>query len=379
MKNVLVLLALALGMASEVFSASDKEATWRRIEPYFQVPPEFRGSSADYPSPLKFYDGRPVAKPADWPRRRQEILDYWHGVMGPWPSLVERPRVERAAGERRENFTQHRIKAEMAPGFMQPGVLLVPEGKGPFPAVLVVYYDAATSAGLPSEYYRPLNPLSIHTTDFARGLARRGFVTLSISSPGGNATEPALNGAKCQPLSYLAYIAANCHTVLAQLAEVDPKRIGIMGHSYGSKWTMLASCLYDKFACAVWSDGGIVFDEQRGSINYWDSFYLGHDGGPMRPRKGLVSQDNPRRGAYKRLMEDGRNLHELHALMAPRPFLVSGGSEDSPARWRVLNHAIEVNRFLGQTNRVAMHNRPEHPPTAESNAIAYDFLEYFLK
>ena len=78
----------------------------------------------------------------------------------------------------------------------------------------------------------------------------------SISSHGGNAAEPELNGAKCQPLSYLAYIAANCHTVLAQLAEVDPKRIGIMGHSYGSKWTMLASCLYDKFACAVWSDGG---------------------------------------------------------------------------------------------------------------------------
>jgi hypothetical protein len=370
---------LAWLLSALVGRAAGGSETWKRIAPFFEVPAEFRSQYSDCPSPLKFYDGRPVATPADWARRRQEILDYWHSVLGPWPRLIERPRLERAPGERRENFTQHRVKAEVSPGFMQSGILLVPDGKGPFPAVLVVYYDAATSAGLPCEYFRPLNPTSIRTTDFARQLTKRGFVTLSISSPGGNAAEPELNGAKCQPLSYLAYIAANCHTVLAQLAEVDPRRIGIMGHSYGSKWTMFASCLYDKFACAVWSDGGMVFDEVRGSINYWDSFYLGYEGGPFRPRRGMVSADNPRLGAYKRLMAEGHNLHELHALMAPRPFLVSGGSEDYPARWQVLNHAVEVNRFLGYTNRVAMHNRPEHPPTAESNEIACDFLEHFLK
>jgi len=358
--------------------AAEGGEAWTTIAPYFQTPAEFRGEAGDLRSPLTFEDGRMVATAADWARRRREILNSWHGAMGPWPRLLERPRLERAAGERRETFIQHRVKVETAADFLQPGILLVPEGPGPFPAVLVVYYDPATSAGLPSEYYRPLNPLSIATTDFARALARRGFVTLSIGPPGGNATEPELNGATCQPLSYLAYLAANCHTALAQLPEVVPDRIGIMGHSYGSKWAMLASCLHEKFACAVWSDGGMVFDEQRGSINYWDSFYLGYDGA-HRPRRGLVSADNPRRGAYRRLMEEGRNLHELHALMAPRPFLVSGGSEDYPARWRILNHTIAVNRLLGVENRVAMHNRPEHPPTAESNAIAYSFLEYFLK
>ena len=39
-------------------------------------------------------------------------------------------------------------------------------------------------------------------------------------------------------------------------------RIGIVGHSFGGKWSLFASCLYEKFACAAWSDAGIVFDER---------------------------------------------------------------------------------------------------------------------
>jgi hypothetical protein len=65
--------------------------------------------------------------------------------------------------------------------------------------------------------------------------------------------------------------------------------------------------------------------------------------------------------------------------MAPRPFLVSGGSEDPPSRWIALNHSIAVNRLLGCTNRVAMTNRPAHDPTEESNAAIWAFFEHFLR
>jgi hypothetical protein len=65
--------------------------------------------------------------------------------------------------------------------------------------------------------------------------------------------------------------------------------------------------------------------------------------------------------------------------MAPRPFLVSGGSEDHPQRWKPLNHAIQVNTLLGHQDRVAMTNRPTHSPTEESNNQIYSFLEHFLK
>jgi hypothetical protein len=65
--------------------------------------------------------------------------------------------------------------------------------------------------------------------------------------------------------------------------------------------------------------------------------------------------------------------------MAPRPFLVSGGSEDTPKRWIPLNHSIAVNKLLGYSDRVAMTNRPAHSPTDESNGQVYTFFEYFLK
>jgi hypothetical protein len=141
---------------------------------------------------------------------------------------------------------------------------------------------------------------------------------------------------------------------------------------------MFASCLYEKFACGAWSDGGIVFDEKRANVNYWEPWYLGNQPGPTR-KAGIPSDTNPRTGPYKTMIETGRDLHELHALMAPRPFLVSGGAEDRPERWRALNHAVAVNRLLGVENRVAMTNRPAHAPTPESNEQIYLFFEQELK
>ena len=35
-----------------------------------------------------------VRAAADWPRRRKEILAYWHGAMGEWPPLISSPRIE---------------------------------------------------------------------------------------------------------------------------------------------------------------------------------------------------------------------------------------------------------------------------------------------
>src|SRR4029079_1543665 len=114
---------------------------------------------------------------------------------------------------------------------------------------------------------------------------------------------------RVQPLSALAYAAANAHTVLAQRPDVQPDRIGVVGHSFGGKWAMFSSCLYDKFACAVWSEPGIVFDETGPNVNYWEPGYLGWEAGRTR-HEGVPKPDNPRTGAYRTMMETGRDLHE---------------------------------------------------------------------
>jgi dienelactone hydrolase len=338
------------------------------LAPHFRPPAEFAGESDGRRSPLLRDDNTKITDPRDWPQQREAIRRRWFELMGPWPELLPAPKIEKLRVEARDNFQQHTIRIELAAGFMAHALLLVPNGPGPFPAAVVPFYEPETSVGLAG---KPLR-------DFGYQLAKRGFVTLNIGAPGGDARLPAIGDAKCQPLAFLGYIAANCHTALAQMKEVDPARIGIVGHSYGGKWAMFASCFYDKFACAVWSDPGIVFDETRTSINYQEPWYLGLDPAARKRTPGLVSEKSPRTGAYKAMVERGQDLHELHALMAPRPFLVSGGAEDPARRWKSLHHALEVNRLLGFNDRVGMTNRPTHDPTVESNEVIYRFFEHVL-
>jgi hypothetical protein len=337
------------------------------LDEYFSPPKELAGDFGTFRSPLKFADGREVRTPDEWQARRKEILANWHGVLGAWPPLVEKPKLKYNGSLRLEHHTRHAVDIESMPdGRMQHGYLLVPHGEGPFPAAVVVFYEPETSVGIGKEMHA-----------FGYHLANRGYVVLAIGTPSGGYW-PNEKTATLQPLSMHAYAAANCHTALAHLPNVDAARIGVLGHSYGGKWAMFASCLYDKFACAAWSDGGIVFDEKRGNVNYWEPWYLGHDLNVKR-KPGMVTAANPRTGAYKTMIEQGFDLHELHALMAPRPLLVSAGSEDPPARWQALNHSIAVNKLLGIENRVAMTNRRNHTPTPESNEAIYAFFDRFLK
>ncbi len=306
---------------------------------------------------------------ADWARRREEIRAEWVSLMGPWPALIPHPKVERLAENEREGLSQRRVRVEIAPGQTGEGWLLRPQGPGPFPAVLVVYYEPETSIGV-----NPKQPFR----DYAWQLARRGFVTLAIGTPGGDARKPALGEARCQPLSFHAYVAANCWQVLADLPEVDAARIGVVGHSYGGKWALFAGALWEKFAAVAVSDPGIMFDETRSSINYWEPWYLGRDAARTRT-PGLVTPENPRTGAYAEMIRRGRDLHEIHALLAPRPFLVSGGAEDPVSRWTALNHLVAVHRLLGFEERVGMTNRKDHAPDEAANEKVYAFFEHFLQ
>lgn len=342
---------------------------WKRIEQYFQPPEEFKDVLGENRSPLKFDDGSEVKTKDSWTRRRKEILEDWHKLMGAWPALLADPKVDIVKTEQRENFTQHEVTVQVDTKNAVKGYLLVPPGKGPFPAVLTVYYEPETAIGKSPQ----------KTRDFGLQLVRRGFVTLNIGSPPKGARNPEVPEENWQPLSYLAYVAANCHTALAAMKEVDAKHIGIVGHSYGGKWAMMGSCLYDKFAAAVWCDPDVVFDEKKANANYWEPWYLGAEGNGKLRKPGIPSDANPRTGPYKTMVETNHDLTEIHALMAPRPFLVSGGSEDPPERWKALNHAVAVNKLLGKENKVGLTARAGHPPTQESLDQICDFFEYFLK
>ena len=362
-------------IASDTLTKTD---VWKKISPFFSPPAEYKAQYGTYRSALKFYDGHLVKDSGDWTQRREEILTRWNKMMGEWPPLMEDQQMEIVDSVQRDGFRQYTVQFYWTPTEKTKGYLLVPDGNGKKPAVITVFYEPETAVGW-SESDRLKT-----TCDFAYQLTKRGFVTLSIGTTEAAKAKiyslyyPGIENARVEPLSMLAYAAANAWHVLANTPKVDSTKIGIMGLSFGGKWAMFASCLFDKFACAVWSDPGIVFDESRPNINYWEPWYLGYYPKPWRAR-GLITKENPARGLYPKLVAKGYDLHELHALMAPRPFLVSGGSEDPPKRWIPLNHSIAVNHLLGYENRVAMTNRLDHIPTPQSNEEAYLFFEYFLK
>lgn len=350
--------------------SQQQDTLWQKLKPYFSSPRQYANNFGNYRSPLKFYNGKTVRTHADWQLRRKEILDHWENKLGHWPPLIANPEVEIIDSSKQENFTRYHIRFNWRADEKTTGYILVPDGPGKKPAVITVFYEPETAIGREKPY-----------ADFALQLARRGFVSLSIGTDAGlKANEhaqyyPRNDSVTIQPLSMLAYLAANAWSLLANWKNVDSLKIGIVGHSYGSKWALFASCLFEKFACAVWCDGGVVFDESRPNVNYWDPWYLGYYPPPWNNKINASKS----RGLYPLLVKENNDLHELHALMAPRPFFVSGGSEDPPERWIPLNHTIAVNSLLGYKNRVGMTNRQDHTPGTEDTKQICRFFEYFLK
>jgi len=353
-----------------------KNVDWRDISSYFKPPPQYENVFGDYRSPLVFANGDSVRTPADWTKRRKEIYDNWMQMMGKWPPFLEDNRFEYLDAVQKDGYVEHKVRFDWATFNKTTGYLLKPDRKGMKPAVIVVFYEPETAAGLESA--RPELYL-----DYARQLAKRGFVTLSIGTSEVHTDNtfmqfyPDYQTHRIEILSLEAYLAANAWYALSKVDDVDEKRIGITGWSYGGKWAMFSACLFDRFACAVWNDAGIVFDESRPNLNYWEPYYLCYHDPPWR-RRGPITPENPAKGLYLKLRAEGYDMHELHALMAPRPFLITGGFDDPVERWIPLNHSIAVNRLLGYSDRVAMSNRTNHEPNEESNEILADFFSYYL-
>ena len=222
-------------------NAKEIEKIWEKISPCFYPAEGYNNSLGSYRSPLKFYNGDPVETDADWKRRRKEILSRWNEMLGEWPSLIKNQKMLILETSQEEGFVNHRVKFNWLPGKPTEGYLLIPEGKGKKPAVVIVFYEPETAIGKGKAY-----------RDFAYQLVKRGFVTLSIGTTETTNSKtyslyyPDIQNSTVQPLSVLAYAAANVWYALSKRPEVDRHRIGIMGHSYGGKW----SCIYVKQPCA---------------------------------------------------------------------------------------------------------------------------------
>ena len=95
--NAVVATILSAGAAFAQDVDRQEGSAWEEIAPFFQPPAELAEGPDRYKSPLVFDDGRTVRTPEHWKERRREILRFWHKSLGPWPPLIEKPRVNASA------------------------------------------------------------------------------------------------------------------------------------------------------------------------------------------------------------------------------------------------------------------------------------------
>lgn len=302
-------------------------------------------------------DGKPapVKSPADWAKRRADIVRGMESVMGKLPGNEKRcplgPKTEEEADG--GTFVRRLITYASEPGSRVPAYLLIPKdvlaGKKKAPAVLCLHgtnnvIGHGTIVGLGTTPNR----------GYALELAQRGYVTLAPNYP---------LLAKYQPdLEKLGWESGTLKAVwdnirgldlLTSLPFVDSSRgLGAIGHSLGGHNAVYTAVFDDRITAVVSSCG---------LDSYLD--YYGGDEKNWYPEKGWCQTRYMRKLAeYRgRLADIPFDFHEMIGALAPRHVLIVAPTKDSNFRAdsvdRIVAAARPVFRLLGHEDRLKV----EHP------------------
>ena len=313
-------------------------AEW--FAPYQQVPPAMAGQTGSL---------RPLEPAAT-------LRATWSGLLGK-PSTPRPAAAARLVARHEEpSYTGELRYLKTEPDSEEKIYVMIPRGAaGKVPAVIVPFYDVDTSAAkwMSGRQWTPPG-----TRSFAYLAVQHGFAAVCIrwfgESYGEGYAEAVLNLRQRHPnltgLGKWVWDAQRLLDYMATRTEFDMSRVGMIGHSLGGKMTLYAAAMDDRIRVAVSSEPGIGLSFS----NYEDYWYLGE----KRPA-------------------DGRDHHELLAMIAPRPFLLIGGdSADGDKSWHYIN---AVKKLYPAPERIGYFNhRSGHSPTPQAVQLAMDWLVRFL-
>jgi pimeloyl-ACP methyl ester carboxylesterase len=311
-----------------------------------------------------------VKTPADWEIRRGHILAHLQEVMGPLPEKKQGETSFEVVSSRREpGYRLQKVSIASEPGDRVPAWLLIPDSvarsRKAAPAMLCLHQTVAIGKDEPAG----LGPNP--DLDYARELAERGYVTIAPDYP--NFGEYKLDVyAKGYASASMKAIWNNLRAVdvLQGLDQVDPERIGAIGHSLGGHNAIFTALFDPRIKVVVSSCGFNAFPYYfKGNIAGWS-------------HKGYMPRLKDRYGLdLKRVPFD---WPELIGALAPRPFFTNSPLHDDNFEVEGVRVCLEaakpVYELLGAPDRImAVHPDAAHsfPPT--SREAAYAFIDNALK
>ena len=307
---------------------------------------------------------RRVTTQADWAVRRAHILGHVQRVMGPLPGDERRVPLNVTWGESidRPGYVRRKVSYASEPRDRVPAWLLIPKGGGARrPAILCLHQT------IPIGKDEPVGLGTNSELRYAEELAERGYVCLAPDYPnrGEHKVDPYALGYASTSMKAIGDDLRGVD-LLAGLAEVDPDRIGVIGHSLGGHGAIFAALFDDRIKAIVSSSGFNSFPNYRGGdLSGWS-----HDG--YMPRIRTMFGRDPRQVPF--------DFPELVGALAPRPFYANAPLHDNnfPVEGvdACFRAAGPIYRLFGAENRlkVAHPDAPHAFPKAQ-RVEAYEFLD----
>jgi pimeloyl-ACP methyl ester carboxylesterase len=311
-----------------------------------------------------------IATAEEWAGRRREILANMQLVMGPLPDDSRKvPLDVRVIEETRmEKYVRRRLSFAVEEGDRVPAFLLLPtDAKGHRAGVLCLHQTTPIGKDEPAGLGG--NP-RLH---YAVHLAERGYVALVPDYPnygGEYRFDPYGHGYASATMKGI-WNHMRAVDLLQSLREVDPERIGVIGHSLGGHNSLFVAAFDPRIKCIVSNCGFTAFRHYfHGNLTGWSGAKT------YMPRIRTVYDLDPEKMPF--------DFADVLAALAPRALLaiapLSDGNFDFEGVKECVARARPVYELLATSDRLAaVHPRCGHDFPPEARKIAYEWMDRWLK
>jgi cephalosporin-C deacetylase-like acetyl esterase len=309
----------------------------------------------------------PVKTAADWEVRRRHILANLQLVTGKLPGPTQRVPLDVKVEEevRVGRLTRRKLTFQSDANDRVPAYLFLPAANAgeKHPAVLCL--QQTTVAGKAEPAGLDGDP-SLH---YALHLAERGYVTLAPDYPSLGEHAYDFDPQRGYQSGTMKAIWDNVRALdlLESLAEVDPQRIGCLGHSLGGHNGMFTAAFDPRIRVLVSSCGFSRF--HKDDVPSWT-------GPRYMPRIASVYHNDADRLPF--------DFTELVAAFAPRAFLACAAEQDGDFDVSGVRDAIAAARPIYELLGKPAHLDAYYPQTGhafppDARDRAYQFLDRHLK